>query len=99
MLTNVFTYFGIPLAVGVKGTVKQKFTMNTLTECEYIERRIRQVSRVSELLAEQEHLKKELENLIALSSKRDTKISLLKTQLVQVKSKGPGIEEVLILKT
>lgn len=54
---------------------------------------------MSELLAEQGHLKKEFENLIALSRKKNAEISLIKAQLDQAKSEGPGAEEVLMLKT
>lgn len=77
----MLTYFGLPLDVGVKGIVKQRFTHTTLINCECIEGKIGQVSRVSKLLGEQEHLKQELDKLTTLLSKRDVEISLLKAQL------------------
>lgn len=78
LLIKVFTFFDLPFGVGVKGTVKQKSTLNTLIECECNEGKTKLVIGVSEQLVEQEHLKKELEKLTTLLNKRDIEISLLR---------------------
>lgn len=58
-LTKVFNHLEIPLGAGVRGTVKRTNFMNTLVECECLEGRTWQVSKVSELLVEQGQLKHE----------------------------------------
>lgn len=93
-LTRAFNYFGLPLGAGVKGTVKQMFSANTLVECDCIEGKVGHLSKMSELLIEQDQLKHELEDMIALLSKKDVEIAMLKAQLDKAQSEGPGSEEV-----
>lgn len=56
-LTKVFQYFGVPLEAGVRGIVKQMFSLNILVESEYVEGKTVKLSRIFELLAEKEDKK------------------------------------------
>ncbi|KAH0714908.1 hypothetical protein KY284_007813 [Solanum tuberosum] len=93
-LTKVFKYLDIPLKAVTIRTMKQTFSMNTLVECEIMEGRTGHLSKISTLVVEQSQLKHELEEMIALVSKRDVEITLLKAQLSKAQTEGPGSAEV-----
>uniref|UniRef100_A0A0V0HDX3 Putative ovule protein n=1 Tax=Solanum chacoense TaxID=4108 RepID=A0A0V0HDX3_SOLCH len=93
-LTRVFKCMEIPLEAGVRGTIKQSFSMNTFVECECMEGNTRYMSKMTELVVEQSQLRHELEEMTALLSHKDAKIVVLKAQLVNAQTEGPGSTEV-----
>ncbi|KAH0700721.1 hypothetical protein KY284_014936 [Solanum tuberosum] len=94
MYKAMVEYKDVPVGAGTGGTVKQSFSINTLVECECIEGRTRQLSKVSQLVVERHQLKHELEEMTVLVSKKDAEIALLKAQLVKAQTEGPGTTEV-----
>lgn len=98
LLTKVFNYFGVPLGKEIKATVKQTISLSTLNECDCVEERTGSVSKVSELLIEQEQLKHELDEMRALLSIKDVKIACLNGQLLKVQIAGLGSSELATLK-
>lgn len=70
-LTRVFKYMEIPLEAGVRETIKQSFSMNTLVECECMEGNIGYMSKMTELVVEQSKLRHELKEMTALLSHKD----------------------------
>lgn len=84
----------IPLEAGVRGTIKQSFSMNTLVECECMEGNIGYMSKMTELVVEQSQLRHELEEMTALLCHKDAEIVVLKAQLVKAQTEGAGSAEV-----
>ncbi|KAH0635615.1 hypothetical protein KY289_035530 [Solanum tuberosum] len=98
-LTKVFKHLNIPMGLGTVGTAKQSFSLNTLVECECIEGRARPLSKMSQLVMEQNQLKHELDDMIVLVSNKDTYIALLKAQLLKAQIEGPGTKEANTLRS
>ncbi|KAH0650115.1 hypothetical protein KY284_030027 [Solanum tuberosum] len=76
------------------GIVKQSFSLSTLVECECIERKSRPLSKMSQLVLEQDQLKHELEEMTVFVGNKDAKIALLKAQLLKAQTEGPGTKAV-----
>ncbi|KAH0633036.1 hypothetical protein KY284_035822 [Solanum tuberosum] len=62
-LTNVFRHLNIPVGTGKIGTAKQTCTLTTLVECECIEGKVGPLSKISQLVMEQDQLKHEHEEM------------------------------------
>ncbi|KAH0748684.1 hypothetical protein KY290_027916 [Solanum tuberosum] len=77
-LTKVFKHLNILVGLGIVGTVKQSFSLNTLVECECIEGKAGPLSKMSQLVMEQNQLKHELEEINVFVSNKDAEIALLK---------------------
>ncbi|KAG5631634.1 hypothetical protein H5410_003351 [Solanum commersonii] len=77
-LTKVFNHLNIQVGAGIVGTVKQSISLSTLVECECIEGQTGQLSKMSQLVAERDQLKHELEEMTALVGKKDAEMALLK---------------------
>lgn len=80
-LLKVFQNVGIPLEAGVKGTVKQTFSLSTLVESECVEGKFVHLRRMPELLDKQEKLNQEVENMTTHLSSKEAKIALPKAKL------------------
>ncbi|KAK4721732.1 hypothetical protein R3W88_011965 [Solanum pinnatisectum] len=93
-LTKVFHYLNIPVGTGKIGTAKQAFTLTTMVECECIEGKTGPLSKISQLVMEQDQLKHELEEMTVRVSNKDAEIALLKTELLKAQTEGPGTEVV-----
>ncbi|KAH0698747.1 hypothetical protein KY284_012962 [Solanum tuberosum] len=93
-LTRVFHHLNIPVGAGKIRTAKQSFTLSTLVECECIEGKTNPLSRVSQLIMEQDQLKHELEEMTVRVSNKEDEISLLKAELLKAQTEGPGTAEV-----
>ncbi|KAH0664993.1 hypothetical protein KY285_026199 [Solanum tuberosum] len=93
-LTKVFHHLNIPVGAGKIGTAKQSFTLSTLVECEYIEGKGNPLSKVSQLIMEQDQLKHELEETNVRVSGRDAEIAILKVAVLKAQAEGPGTAEV-----
>lgn len=98
LLTKVFKHFEIPFEHGVRGTVKQTISLNTLIECESVEGKAGNMSKVSELLIEHEQLKHELESIVVTLANGNAEIACLHVQVQLAKTEGPGGEELASLK-
>jgi len=98
LLTKVFKHFEIPFEHGVRGTVKQTISLNTLIECESVEGKAGNMSKVSELLIEHEQLKHELESIVVTLANGNAEIACLHVQVQLVKTEGSGGEELASLK-
>ncbi|KAH0634108.1 hypothetical protein KY284_036894 [Solanum tuberosum] len=68
--------------------------LTTLVECECIEGKTGPLSKISQLIIEQDQLKHELEEMIVRVSNKDVEIALLKAELLKAQSEGPGTAEV-----
>ncbi|KAH0632849.1 hypothetical protein KY284_035635 [Solanum tuberosum] len=93
-LTKVFHHLNIPVGVGKIGTAKQSFALSTPVECECIKGKGNPLSKVSQLIMEQDQLKHELEKMTVGMSNKDAEIALLKAELLKALTEGPGIVEV-----
>ncbi|KAH0738358.1 hypothetical protein KY290_037063 [Solanum tuberosum] len=93
-LTKVFHHLNIPVGASKIGTAKQSFTLSTLVECECIEGKGNHLSKVSQLVMEQDELQHELEEMTVRVSNKDAEIALLKAELLKAQTEGPGTEEV-----
>ncbi|KAH0765385.1 hypothetical protein KY285_001256 [Solanum tuberosum] len=82
-LTKVFDHQKVSVGPGTVGIVKQSISLSTLVECECIEGQTGQLSKMSQLVAERDQLKRELEELTTLLGKKDAEMALLKTQLAK----------------
>ncbi|KAH0665361.1 hypothetical protein KY290_027610 [Solanum tuberosum] len=51
-LTKVFKQLDVPVGAGTVGTVKKSFCLNTLVECECMEGKTGQLSKISQLVVE-----------------------------------------------
>ncbi|KAH0742937.1 hypothetical protein KY290_030930 [Solanum tuberosum] len=80
---KVFHHLNIPVGVGKIGTAKQSFSLSTLVECECIKGEGNPLSKVSQLIMEQDQLKCELEEMIMRVSTRDAEIAILKDALLK----------------
>ncbi|KAH0685655.1 hypothetical protein KY290_017177 [Solanum tuberosum] len=80
-LTKVFNPLIVPVGAGTVGMVKQSISLSTLVECEFIEVKTGQLSKMSQLVAERDQLKHELEEMTVLIGKKDAEVTLLKAQL------------------
>ncbi|WMV09722.1 hypothetical protein MTR67_003107 [Solanum verrucosum] len=69
-LTKVFDHQKVSVGPGTVGTVKQSISLSTLVEYECIEGQTGQLSKMSQLVAEQDQLKRELEELTTLLGKK-----------------------------
>ncbi|KAK4736944.1 hypothetical protein R3W88_000641 [Solanum pinnatisectum] len=92
-LTKVFQHLNIPMGKGTVGTVKQSFSLSTLVECECIKGKAGPLSKMSQLVMEQDQLKHKLEEMTVLMSNKDAETALLKAQLLKAQTEGSGIEE------
>ncbi|KAK4735150.1 hypothetical protein R3W88_009411 [Solanum pinnatisectum] len=86
----VFQHLNIHVGKCIVGTVKQSFSLSTLVECEHIEGKVGPLSKMSQLVMEQDQLKHELEEITVLVSNKDAEIALLKAQLLKSQTEGPG---------
>ncbi|KAH0698896.1 hypothetical protein KY284_013111 [Solanum tuberosum] len=93
-LTKVFHHLNIPVRACKIGTAKQSFTLSTLVECECIEGKGNPLSKVSQLIMEQDQLKHELEEMTVRVSSRDAEIAILKAAVLKAQTEGPGNAEV-----
>ncbi|KAH0665472.1 hypothetical protein KY285_026678 [Solanum tuberosum] len=82
-LTKVFHHLNIPVGIGKIETAKHSFTLSTLVECECIEGKENPLSKVSQLIMEQDQLKHELEEMTVRVSNRDAEIAILKAALLK----------------
>ncbi|KAG5585146.1 hypothetical protein H5410_045580 [Solanum commersonii] len=98
-LTKVFTHLNVSVGVGTADTVKQSISLSTLVECECIEGKTGQMSKMSQLVAERDQLKHEPEEMTTLVGKKDAEMALLKAQLTKAQTDGPVTEEVKALKS
>ncbi|KAH0740991.1 hypothetical protein KY290_034034 [Solanum tuberosum] len=94
LLTKVFHHMNILGGAGKIGTAKQSFTLSTLVECKCIEGKGNPLSKVSQLIMEQDQLKHELEEMTMRVSTKDAKIAILKVVLLKAQTEGPGTAEV-----
>ncbi|KAH0715953.1 hypothetical protein KY285_008859 [Solanum tuberosum] len=94
LLNHVFNHFEVPLGRGVLGTIRQMFSPATLLEYECVEGKVKGKSRVSDLLEQQESLKRELNDLTVTLNAKEVEIARLKAQMQQTISKGPGTSSV-----
>ena len=83
LLTKLFKYLNIPLGVGKVGTAKKSFTDTTMVECECLEGKGNPKSKVSQLIAEQDQMKHELEEMTMRKSNKDAEIAILKSELLK----------------
>ncbi|KAH0633577.1 hypothetical protein KY284_036363 [Solanum tuberosum] len=81
LLNQVFEHFGVPLGRGVSGIVKQMFSPASLLECGCAEGKVKAKSHVSDLLEQQESLKRELNDFTVTLSAKEIEIAQLKAQL------------------
>ncbi|KAG5594750.1 hypothetical protein H5410_035982 [Solanum commersonii] len=82
-LTKVFKHLDISVGLDTVGIVKQSFSLSTLVECEYIEQKSGPLSKMSQLVLEQDQLKHELEEMPVFVGNKDAEIALLKAQLLK----------------
>ena len=74
-VTKMFHHFNIPMGVGKTGRPKQLFTLNTLEKCECIEEKGNPLSKVSQLIKEQDKLKHELVAMVVLVINMEAEIA------------------------
>ena len=72
------------------GTVKQTISESTLVEYECIQGRGYPKSKMAQLIDDQEQLKHEVEELTVRLSGKEAKIAILKAELLNGQSEGPG---------
>ncbi|KAH0645176.1 hypothetical protein KY284_033060 [Solanum tuberosum] len=94
LLTKVFHHMNIPVGAGKIGTAKQSFTLSTLVECQCIEGKGNPLSKVSQLIMEQDQLKHELEEMTMRVSTRNAEIAILKIVLLKAQTERHGTAEV-----
>lgn len=59
-------------------------------ECECVEGKGNTLSKVSQLIKDQDQLKNELDAMIVLVSNKEVEIALLKVELLRAQTEGPG---------
>lgn len=80
---------------GTPGTVKQIFNLTILIENKCVKKKVGTMSQVSKLLAVQENLSKEMDEMRVIIAAKDTEILKLKLKHQQLSSEGPGVTEAL----
>lgn len=93
--TECLTILGVVGEKGTPGTVKQIFNLTILIENKCVKKKVGTMSQVSKLLAVQENLSKEMDEMRVIIAAKDTEILKLKLKNQQLSSEGPGVTEAL----